>query len=130
MSIRPIIEIQVIKNQKKQITQNNKKRYLKRVNSLDPDHDLDMEGKLLNNHHFILIHILYQAVLLMTSLLIFHIAFTFALTVHKYVNSNANPISRIYVWGLACYGALGNPDLIIPKKARTNISDSMHKPIR
>ena len=59
-------------------------------------------------------------------------SFNFCFIVHKYDNCNSNPISRVYVWGLACYGALGNPDLIIPKKARKSksVSDTMHKPIR
>ena len=47
-----------------------------------------------------------------------------------YANCNANPISRVYVWGLACYGALGKPDLIVPKKTRKKISETMHTPIR
>ena len=80
-SFRNYTNSQFVSRSKKQITQNNKKRYLKRINSLDPDHDLNMEGKLLNNLHLSLIktniYISYQAVLLMTSLLIFHIAFTF-----------------------------------------------------
>lgn len=29
---------------RKQMTQNNKKRYLKRITTLEPDHDIDMEG--------------------------------------------------------------------------------------
>ena len=59
-------------------------------------------------------------------------SFNFSFIVHKYANCNSNPISRVYVWGLACYGALGNPDLIVPKKPRKSksVSDTMHKPIR
>lgn len=52
------------------------------------------------------------------------------MSVNEYIKDNANPISRVYVWGLACYGALGNPDLIVPKKTLKKISETMHKPIR
>ena len=71
-----------------------------------------------------------QYLLLTAKLLL--MSFNFCFIVHKYDNCNSNPISRVYVWGLACYGALGNPDLIIPKKARKSksVSDTMHKPIR
>ena len=54
-SFRNYTNSQFVSRSKKQITQNNKKRYLKRINSLDPDHDLNMEGKLLNNLHLSLI---------------------------------------------------------------------------
>ena len=37
---------QFVGKQRKQMTQRNKKRYLKRINTLDPDHDIDMEGTL------------------------------------------------------------------------------------
>ena len=51
------------------------------------------------------------------------------MSVNEYVKDNANPISRVYVWGLACYGALGNPDLIVPKKTLKKISETMHRQI-
>ena len=37
---------QFVGKQRKQMTQRNKKRYLKRINTLDQDHDIDMEGTL------------------------------------------------------------------------------------
>ena len=52
------------------------------------------------------------------------------ISVNQYASCNANPISRVYAWGLACYGALAKPDLVIPKKPRKNFSDTMDKPIR
>ena len=32
-------------------------------------------------------------------------------SVNRYANVNQNPKSRVYVWGQACYGALGNPGI-------------------
>ena len=39
---------------------------------------------------------------------------------HTYAHTNKNPISRVYTWGMVCYGALGNPQLHVPKKKATN----------
>ena len=47
LSHRNYTNSQFVSKQQKQITQKKKKRYLKRIKSLDPDHDKDMEGKLL-----------------------------------------------------------------------------------
>jgi hypothetical protein len=33
----------------------------------------------------------------------------FYFTVNKYAKVERNPKSRVYLWGQACYGALGNP---------------------
>ena len=112
---------------RKQMTQNNKKRYLKRITTLEPDHDIDMEGTLLHFQHSGRI---WPRLAITPELPNGPIIFYILVIVHKYANCNSNPVSRVYVWGLACYGALGNPDLILPKKTRKNTSDTMHKPIR
>ena len=80
------------KARKKEI-RNQMKKYQKRINSLDPDHDLNIP-------------------------------------VEQYAKDNPNPVSRVYTWGLACYGALGNPNLVIPKKGYQSGKDIMKKPVR
>ena len=47
-----------------------------------------------------------------------------------YANTNKNPISKVFSWGNACYGALGNPDLLIPSKRHAKAKESIHHPIR
>jgi alpha-tubulin suppressor-like RCC1 family protein len=39
---------------------------------------------------------------------------------YTYAHTNKNPISRVYTWGLVSYGALGNPQLHVPKKKAKN----------
>ncbi len=38
--------------------------------------------------------------------------------------------SRLYVWGNAQYGALGQPSFLMPHSPRRNILTQMHKPFR
>ena len=51
---------------------------------------------------------------------------------HTYAHTNKNPISRVYTWGLVSYGALGNPQLHVPKKKakNQNLRSSMNYPCR
>ena len=46
LSFRNYTNSQFVGKAQKQRTQVLKKRYLKRIKSLDPDHDVDMEGEL------------------------------------------------------------------------------------
>ena len=50
------------------------------------------------------------------------------LPVNTFASTHPNPISRVFTWGMACYGALGNPNLIIPPKNKKALR-TMHRPI-
>lgn len=52
------------------------------------------------------------------------------LPVYTFANTNRNPVSNIYVWGMACYGALGNPEFIYPPRKTLKPVQSMHHPVR
>jgi hypothetical protein len=47
--------------------------------------------------------------LLTFALLLLKVILLFYFTVNKYAKVERNPKSRVYLWGQACYGALGNP---------------------
>ena len=52
------------------------------------------------------------------------------LPIYSYASTNRNPISRVYTWGMACYGALGNPQLNVQKIKKKQKPDSIHHPMR
>ena len=52
------------------------------------------------------------------------------LPTYTYAATNRNPVSRVYSWGMACYGALGRPDLVIQKKNYKNPLTSVKYPMR
>ena len=52
------------------------------------------------------------------------------LPVYTFANTNKNPTSNIYAWGMACFGALGNPEFIHPAKKTLKPLTSCHHPIR
>lgn len=57
------------------------------------------------------------------------------LPVYTYAATNRNPISCVYTWGLACYGALGIVSLVRPELRKTQKKPnaprmSVHHPIR
>ena len=45
-------------------------------------------------------------------------------------NSSEKPLSRVYTWGMACYGALGVPEYLRPKSKRVEPFKTMHRPAR
>lgn len=47
-----------------------------------------------------------------------------------YVYASENPLTRVYTWGMACYGALGCPELLRPKQRNREPSMAVHKPSR
>ena len=52
------------------------------------------------------------------------------LPIYSYASTNRNPISRVYTWGMACYGALGNPELTVQKRKKQKKPNSIHHPMR
>ena len=52
------------------------------------------------------------------------------LPVYTYASTNQNPISRVFSWGTACYGALGNPKILHPTKKHRKPLNSVHHPMR
>ena len=50
--------------------------------------------------------------------------------VYTYVSTNKNPVSRVFSWGTACYGALGNPQLLHPQRKGQEPKTAMHHPMR
>eukprot|EP00095_Tigriopus_kingsejongensis_P008606 maker-scaffold460_size165339-snap-gene-0.29 protein:Tk08606 transcript:maker-scaffold460_size165339-snap-gene-0.29-mRNA-1 annotation:"hypothetical protein DAPPUDRAFT_304656" len=44
--------------------------------------------------------------------------------------ASVEPNNRIYLWGMACYGALGNPDFVRPKNKKKNPLKANHHPTR
>ena len=50
--------------------------------------------------------------------------------VYTYVSTNKNPVSRVFSWGTACYGALGNPQLLHPQRKSQEPKTAMHHPMR
>ena len=52
------------------------------------------------------------------------------LPVYTFANTNKNPTSNIYAWGMACFGALGNPEFIVPPKKTLQPLTSVHHPVR
>ena len=47
-----------------------------------------------------------------------------------FVYASENPLTRVYTWGMACYGALGIPDILRPKQKDKLPMTSLHKPSR
>ena len=52
------------------------------------------------------------------------------LPVYTFANTSKNPTSNIYAWGMACFGALGNPEFIYPPRKTLKPVKSMHHPVR
>lgn len=50
--------------------------------------------------------------------------------IFSYASTNRNPISRAFTWGLACYGALGNAELVSPVRKEQRPRVAMNKPGR
>ena len=50
--------------------------------------------------------------------------------VYTYASTNKNPISRVFSWGTACYGALGNPHLLHPQRKHLEPKSAVHHPMR
>ena len=54
----------------------------------------------------------------------------------RFVFASAKPMTRIYTWGMAAYGALGVPEYLRPKEKKTYKGDpkkpmtTMHRPAR
>ena len=52
----------------------------------------------------------------------------FSFAVFQYASEN--PLTRVFTWGMACYGALGVPEHLRPKQRRKAPLQSMHRPAR
>ena len=59
-----------------------------------------------------------------TSSFLTHLSFT----VFQYASEN--PLTRVFTWGMACYGALGVPEHLRPKQRRKAPLQAMHRPAR
>ena len=52
----------------------------------------------------------------------------FSFAVFQYASEN--PLTRVFTWGMACYGALGVPEHLRPKQRRKAPLQAMHRPAR
>ena len=60
----------------------------------------------------------------LTSSFLTHLSFA----VFQYASEN--PLTRVFTWGMACYGALGVPEHLRPKQRRKAPLQAMHRPAR
>lgn len=47
-----------------------------------------------------------------------------------YQYASENPLTRVFTWGMACYGALGVPEHLRPKQRKKPPLQAMHRPAR
>lgn len=52
------------------------------------------------------------------------------LPTYVYAGTNRNPQSRVFAWGMACYGALGNPDILHPARKTQTPRKTLSRPGR
>ena len=47
-----------------------------------------------------------------------------------YQYASENPLTRVFTWGMACYGALGVPEHLRPRQRHNPPLKTMHRPSR
>ncbi len=83
-------------------------KYYKRTKPLPTDHDKDMPSESF-------------------SIPLSTVGFFNFCLVAVFDYSSKNPMSRVYMWGMACYGALGVPEYLRPKRRHVEPLKTMHR---